>query len=500
MVLLWLLVAGRLVANCSVTSPPSNQQPATSNQLPAPACLTTVGVPPTPPPLPHSMPDYGDLTDLQLMIMSVLWTDREATIGTIHERLNTQTPVARKTVAMILSRLEQRRLVSHRMDGREGVYKARVAKQSVLRSRMASLLGALFVGQPRLTGAHALDPSRRSHRRRRKNGCDDSATRTRREEGGLIMPTLIDGLVTSLLTYAIHSFAACALALAVSRMLRQPQDRDLLWKVTLVAPVLTAAFAVALSLNGSHGTGFIDLADLARRVSNVDLPGRQVQVRMLYTGSTSSVVRQFSDPVTTALSIASLAIILCVTFVALVRLANRRRALTRAVSGRRAMGALPLVARGSAVRLSAAPDLQSPVALGAAEICLPSEVVDTFSQCHQKSLIAHEVAHLERRDPAWFFAAELIAALSAFQPLGLCRASRVSTRRRADLRRDRRPPHERPTIPDRGACPPRIAVRSSLSPPRSRNRVRRLAARRARPTHRDTVAGRGAVQAHAGRL
>jgi predicted transcriptional regulator len=93
------------------------------------------------------------------MIMSVLWTDREATIGTIHERLNTQTPVARKTVAMILSRLEQRRLVSHRMDGREGVYKARVAKQSVLRSRMASLLGALFVGQPRLTGAHALDPA-----------------------------------------------------------------------------------------------------------------------------------------------------------------------------------------------------------------------------------------------------------------------------------------------------------------------------------------------------
>src|SRR6476659_5918775 len=34
------------------------------------------------------MADYGDLTDLQLMIMSVLWTDEEATIATIHERLN----------------------------------------------------------------------------------------------------------------------------------------------------------------------------------------------------------------------------------------------------------------------------------------------------------------------------------------------------------------------------------------------------------------------------
>lgn len=105
------------------------------------------------------MPDYGDLTDLQLMIMSVLWSEGEATIGTIHERLAAQQPVARKTVAMILSRLEQRKLVSHRMDGREGVYKARVAKNSVLRSRMASLLGALFVGNHHAAGARALDPA-----------------------------------------------------------------------------------------------------------------------------------------------------------------------------------------------------------------------------------------------------------------------------------------------------------------------------------------------------
>jgi len=105
------------------------------------------------------MPDYGDLTDLQLMIMSVLWIEQEATIGTIHVHLSAQGAVSRKTIAMILSRLEQRRLVSHRLDGREGVYKARVAKKSVLRSRMASLLSAVFVGQPRLTGANALDPA-----------------------------------------------------------------------------------------------------------------------------------------------------------------------------------------------------------------------------------------------------------------------------------------------------------------------------------------------------
>jgi predicted transcriptional regulator len=105
------------------------------------------------------MPDYGDLTDLQLTIMSVLWTDREATITTIHERANESGAVTRKTIGMLLSRLEQRKLVAHRVDGRESVYRARVTKASVLRSRMASLLGAVFVGQPKLAGARALDPA-----------------------------------------------------------------------------------------------------------------------------------------------------------------------------------------------------------------------------------------------------------------------------------------------------------------------------------------------------
>ncbi len=105
------------------------------------------------------MPDYGDLTDLQLTILSVLWSEREATIGSIHEQLSRRGPVTRKTVATILSRLEQRKLVAHRMDGREGLYRARVAKRTVLRSRMASLLGAVFLGRPALAGAHALDPA-----------------------------------------------------------------------------------------------------------------------------------------------------------------------------------------------------------------------------------------------------------------------------------------------------------------------------------------------------
>ena len=230
------------------------------------------------------------------------------------------------------------------------------------------------------------------------------------------MPTFIDGLVTTLLTYAMHSFAACASALAISGALRRPQDRELLWKVTLIAPLVTTFAAVAISTLSARGT-FVDLALLVRHAPNLDFPGREVKVWMLKDGGTSNVIRQFTDPVTTALSTIALGASFCVICVALIRFAHRRRRLTRAVAERRAMGELQVRSHRTPVVLSTAAELQSPVALGTSEICLPTEVVEEFTEEHRDSLIAHEIAHLERRDPAWFFAAELIAALSAFQPL-----------------------------------------------------------------------------------
>jgi beta-lactamase regulating signal transducer with metallopeptidase domain len=229
------------------------------------------------------------------------------------------------------------------------------------------------------------------------------------------MHAFFDAAATALLTYGIHSAAACALALVASRFLRRPQDRDLLWKATLVAPLISATLVIAGSAAGV-GNPFVDLAELVRHTPNVELPGREVKIRLLHNGAGSNVVREFSDPVTTVLSVAAIAVALFMAGLSIIRLAHRRQALRRAVSGRRVVGELPR-GFGSAVQLSAATQLQTPVALGGGEICLPAEVVDDFSERHRESLIAHEVAHLERRDPAWFFMAELIAALSAFQPL-----------------------------------------------------------------------------------
>ncbi|MBL4688186.1 MAG: M56 family metallopeptidase, partial [Nannocystaceae bacterium] len=68
-------------------------------------------------------------------------------------------------------------------------------------------------------------------------------------------------------------------------------------------------------------------------------------------------------------------------------------------------------------RLSASSKLRSPVALWNNEICLPERAVDSLSQPQQQGMLAHELAHLIRRDPLWRVGIAAFEALFFFQPL-----------------------------------------------------------------------------------
>lgn len=68
-------------------------------------------------------------------------------------------------------------------------------------------------------------------------------------------------------------------------------------------------------------------------------------------------------------------------------------------------------------RLSASSKLRSPVALWNHEICLPERAVDSLSQPQQQGMLAHELAHLIRRDPLWRVGIAAFEALFFFQPL-----------------------------------------------------------------------------------
>lgn len=103
------------------------------------------------------MPDYRDLTDLQLALLGVLWDRREATIGEVYESLRDQTGVTRKTVATLMSRLERRGVVRHRTVRNESIYTATVSRRAVLISRMVAVLGAVFESHPLRSAPHFVE-------------------------------------------------------------------------------------------------------------------------------------------------------------------------------------------------------------------------------------------------------------------------------------------------------------------------------------------------------
>ncbi|HSL84988.1 MAG TPA: M56 family metallopeptidase, partial [Thermoanaerobaculia bacterium] len=88
------------------------------------------------------------------------------------------------------------------------------------------------------------------------------------------------------------------------------------------------------------------------------------------------------------------------------------------------------------VRLSGTPALPVPVALGVGEreICLPRRALTDLGLRRQRGLLAHELAHLERRDPAWLLAARAVESLFFFQPLN--RLARARLQEVSELRCD----------------------------------------------------------------
>jgi predicted transcriptional regulator len=87
-----------------------------------------------------------ELTDLQLLLLGVLWRRGEATANEVHADLLKSTGLARGTIGTLLHRLERQRVVAHRADGREFWYRTLVDREAVRAARVAGLIGGLFGG------------------------------------------------------------------------------------------------------------------------------------------------------------------------------------------------------------------------------------------------------------------------------------------------------------------------------------------------------------------
>lgn len=110
------------------------------------------------------MDEIGELTDLQLTVMQVLWKEGEATAAEVRRALPAkrtpagERPPAITTVATLLSRLERRGLVAHRTDGRQYVFHASVGEPEVRRAQVNRVLRRLFQGDRAALIRYLSDP------------------------------------------------------------------------------------------------------------------------------------------------------------------------------------------------------------------------------------------------------------------------------------------------------------------------------------------------------
>lgn len=86
------------------------------------------------------------------------------------------------------------------------------------------------------------------------------------------------------------------------------------------------------------------------------------------------------------------------------------------------------------VRLTASAATPTPLALGGGEICVPPRFLRDLDPEQQRSALAHELAHLARRDPTWHLGVSILEAVFFFQPLN--RLARARLRESAEFLSD----------------------------------------------------------------
>jgi beta-lactamase regulating signal transducer with metallopeptidase domain len=217
-------------------------------------------------------------------------------------------------------------------------------------------------------------------------------------------------LLSFLATYLLHSTLLLGGAWLAARALRsRPEWEEAAWKIAAVGGLLTATFQVGLGLEPWAGRVPLGVAPEASLAVAVGAP---------------SAGPPASEP-WVATAVGGWAAVASLLLAALLYAWWR---LHRRLSGRReiASGPLPeLLAKlrrttGTTrpVRLTSSDALGTPVALGVwkPEICLPSRTAGLTPAC-QESLLAHELGHLVRRDPAWRWLLCALERIFFFQPL-----------------------------------------------------------------------------------
>ncbi len=104
------------------------------------------------------MGDKGHrLADLQLAIMQVLWDRGEAAVSEVRAALAPERKLAHTTIGSMLTKMEAKGHVRHRVEGRVNVYRACYPRETASRSMISDLASRLCGGNVTELVCHLLD-------------------------------------------------------------------------------------------------------------------------------------------------------------------------------------------------------------------------------------------------------------------------------------------------------------------------------------------------------
>jgi beta-lactamase regulating signal transducer with metallopeptidase domain len=211
-------------------------------------------------------------------------------------------------------------------------------------------------------------------------------------------------LTTWLLTYAVHGALFAALAGVAERTCwgAVASRRDAFWKLALVGGIVTSTVFVAA---GSAPAG-----------AAVHLPRQGVIAPVLTSGGMFWLAAGW----------------MAITAILVLRTARAWRLGVRHAGRRRVIRRGPAIVvlqqilgpAADHVTLSCSRTLRVPVAF-ASEICVPVRALRELPHDELRALLAHEAAHVVRRDAAWVAIAAAVRALGWWQPLNFVAAARL---------------------------------------------------------------------------
>ena len=88
------------------------------------------------------------LSGRQLAIMRVLWDRGEATVAEVQQAVDVERTLAYSTVATVMSRLEEKGVLTHRAEGRVFHYRAVLSEDNLGSSVLGELVNQIFGGSP----------------------------------------------------------------------------------------------------------------------------------------------------------------------------------------------------------------------------------------------------------------------------------------------------------------------------------------------------------------